>query len=63
MATRIFEGIKFFKEILNRAMTGLFLRSFIKSAWVISERKKFEKKLKYGTDGRTDARTHDDTGP
>ena len=29
MATRVFEGIKFFQETLKRTMAGKFLRNFI----------------------------------
>ena len=44
MATRVFEGIKFFQEILKRTMAGTFLWNSIKIQWVVSEKKMFKDK-------------------
>ena len=38
MASRFSERIKFFQEIMKRAMAGTFLRNFIKIGWVVSEK-------------------------
>ena len=51
MATRVFEGIKFFQEILERTMAGTFLLNFIKIPYAISE-KMFKEKVNMRTDAR-----------
>ena len=56
MSTRVFEGFKFFQEILKRTMTGTFLLNFIKIRKVVSE-KMFKEKVNARTDGRTHGRT------
>ena len=56
MATRVFEGIKFFQKILKRTMAGTFLRKFIKIGQVVSE-KMFKEKVNTQTDGRMDGQT------
>ena len=50
VATRVFEGIKLFQDILMRTMAGTFLRNFIKSGLVDSE-KMFKEKVNARTDG------------
>ena len=54
MATKVFEGIKLFQEILKRTMAGIFLWKFIKIWLVVSEKNMFKEKV----NGRTDARMH-----
>ena len=53
MATRVFEGIKLFQEILKRTMVGTFLWNFIKIRFVVLEKKMFKEKVNARTDGRT----------
>ena len=51
IATRVFERIKFFQEILKRTMAGTFLWNFIKIRWGIWEEKKmFKEKVNTQTD-------------
>ena len=57
MATRVFEGIKFFQKILKRTMGGTFLWNFIKIGLVVSEKKMFKEKDLVNT--WTDRRTTD----
>ena len=45
MATRVFEGIKFFQKILEKTMAGTFLWNFIKIRWVVSEKRCLKKRL------------------
>ena len=56
MATRVFEGIKFFQEILKKTIAGTFLLNFIKIQRVISEKKMFKEKVNAQADGHTDGR-------
>ena len=58
MATRVFEGIKFFQKILKRTMAGTFLWNFIKIQQAVSEKKMIKEKVNARTDGRTDGRTN-----
>ena len=53
MATRIFDEIKFFHEILKGTMAGIFLWNFIKIGYVGSEKKMFKIKINAQTDGHT----------
>ena len=50
MATTVFDGIKFFQEILKKTMAGTFLW---KIPFVVSEKKMFKEKVNAGTNGRT----------
>ena len=60
MATRVFEGIKFFQqEILKRTMAGTFLWNIIKIGQVVSEKRMFKEKVDTRKDGWTDGRTTD----
>ena len=54
MATRVFEWIKFFQEILKRIIAGTFLWNFIKILWVVSEKNMFKEKVNAQTDRHTD---------
>ena len=59
MATRVFEGITFFQEILKRTMAGTFLWNFIKIRWVVLEKKMFKEEVNMRTDGQMDDRTQE----
>ena len=52
MATRAFEGIKFFQQILKRTMTGSLLWNFIRIGLVVSEKKMFRIKVNAWMDGQ-----------
>ena len=62
MVTRVFEGIKFFQEILKRSMVRTFPVNFIKIQWVVSEKKIFKEKVIARTDECKDGHTTDN-GP
>ena len=52
MATRVFEGIKWFQEILKRTMAESFLWNFINIQSVVSEKKMFKEKVNAPMDAR-----------
>ena len=56
MATRVFEGIKFFQLILKRTIAGTFLWNFIKIRLVVLEKKMFKEKVEK-INARMDTRT------
>ena len=53
MATRVFEGIKLFQELLKTTVAETFLYYFIKIQ-LVSEKKMFEEKVNAQIDAWTD---------